>query len=152
MNRLFLFTLLALAWALAPSRATAAPPDAPILVRFERTACYGPCPVDVLTIFQDGQMRYQGQENGPRSGTYTGRLSASEQRALRQAFDSTQFFGLATTYSAQAIDLPTYYLTYATGGRQHRVADHDGAPAKLKALEARLVQLIAAPRRWKPAK
>jgi hypothetical protein len=152
MSRLSIFMLLALAWALAPSQAAAAPPDAAILVRFERTACYGPCPVDVLTIFQDGRMRYEGQEHSPRTGTYTARLSASEQRALRQAFDSAQFFGLASTYTSEMLDLPTYYLTYATGGRQHRVADYDKAPAKLKALEARLAQLIEAPKRWKPAK
>lgn len=144
MTRCFFFMLLALSWALMPGLAAAA-----LLVRFERTACYGPCPVDVLLIFEDGRMRYQGQENGPRTGTYTARLSCSEQRALRQAFEAAQFFALAPSYTSAVLDLPTYYLTYATGGRQHRVADYDGAPAQLKALEARLVQLIEAPRRWR---
>lgn len=44
------------------------PPPAPLL-RYERTACMGPCPVDVLTIYADGRMRYEGGANAPRQST-----------------------------------------------------------------------------------
>jgi hypothetical protein len=147
-----LILLLALAWASPIGVGAARPTPQPgpdVLIRFERTACYGPCPVDVLTIFQNGRMCYRGQENSPRTGTYTGRLTAAERRELVEAFADAHFFELAPTYSSAALDLPTYYLTYATAGQQHRVTDYDGAPARLKALEARLAQLIEAPKRWR---
>ena len=147
-----LLTLLLTAW---PGVARPAPPAAAhrrpapaLLLRFERTACYGPCPVDVLTIFADGRMRYQGQEHGPRTGTYAGRLRPAELLALRQAFAAARFFAFAPAYTSAALDLPTYYLRYATAGRQHQVQDYDGAPPALKALEARLIALIDAPNRW----
>jgi len=137
------------AWP-APTAAPRRP--APALLRFERTACYGPCPVDVLTIFADGRMRYQGQEHGPRTGAYAGRLRPAELLALRQAFAAARFFDLAPAYTSAALDLPTYYLRYATAGRQHQVQDYDGAPPALKALEARLVALIDASDRWQKSR
>ncbi len=124
-------------------------PEPAVLIRFERTACFGPCPVDVLTIFADGRMRYQGQEHGPRTGTYAGRLSPAERQALTQAFAAARFFEFAPAYVSDRTDLPTSYLSYASAGRQHRVQDYDGAPPTLKALEARLAALIDAPGRWR---
>lgn len=127
----------------------AAPVPSPVLVRFERTACYGPCPVDVLTVFADGRLRYEGRENAPRQGQFGGRLSAAEQAALVRAFEEAKFFEFATSYKSRATDLPTYYLTFSQAGRTHKVADYDGAPAALNALEDKLQALIDAPR-WQP--
>jgi hypothetical protein len=116
------------------------------LIRFERTACMGPCPVDVLTVFTDGRLRYEGEQHGPRTGIYTGQLSAEEQAALLREFEAARFFDFAPAYKSRATDLPTYYLTFSAGGRSHRVEDYDHAPATLKALEASLEKLIAADR------
>lgn len=134
-----------------PSPGPAAPPTPPAaaeLIRFERTACYGPCPVDVLTIFADGRMRYDGRQNAPRAGLFAGQLAARERTALTKQFEAAQFFSFAPAYTSRATDLPTYYLTYSAGGRSLRVKDYDQAPARLKSLEASLEKLIEAPR-WR---
>jgi hypothetical protein len=131
----------------AASQLAKLPPG--VLVRFERTACFGFCPVDVLTVFRNGRMCYLGQANAPRTGTYTSRLSRVERKALQQAFAEARFFDLAPAYTSNATDLPTYYLTYVDAGRQHQVEDYDQAPPQLKALETRLAQLIEAPRAWR---
>lgn len=130
---------------------TAVPTGLPELIRFERTACMGPCPVDILTIYTNGQMRYEGRAHGPRTGIYTGSLSAQERAALVNQFEAARFFDFAAEYSSPASDLPTYYLTYARAGRSHRVTDYAGAPPRLKTLEAALEKLVAA-RRWRQAK
>ena len=117
------------------------------LIRFERTACMGPCPVDVLTIYADGQMRYEGRKEPPRLGAYAGHLSAPERTALIKEFEDAHFFDFAAAYTSQALDLPTYYLTFTLAGRSHRVQDYDRAPASLKHLEDILVKLIDA-KRW----
>lgn len=134
----------------AGSRTSAAAPSAAAeLLRFERTACYGPCPVDVLVVLADGRLRYEGREHAPRRGRFGGQLTGPEQAALVQAFEEARFFEFAAAYKSRATDLPTYYLTFSRGGRSHKVADYDGAPAALKALEDRLEALIDAPR-WQP--
>lgn len=119
------------------------------LIRFERTACYGPCPVDVLSIETNGSMRYIGREHGPRTGLFRGQLTPAERTALVRAFEAARFFEFAPSYTSRATDLPTYYLTFSQGGRTHKVTDYDGGPAALKALEKRLESLIDAPR-WRP--
>ncbi|WP_375419030.1 DUF6438 domain-containing protein [uncultured Hymenobacter sp.] len=151
----FLALALGLSSALAacrrptPPSASKAPAPPPVLVRFERTACYGPCPVDVLTVFADGRLRYEGRENAPRQGQFGGQLSPSEQAALVRAFEEARFFDFATSYKSRATDLPTYYLTFSQAGRTHKVTDYDGAPAALNALEDQLESIIDAPR-WQP--
>lgn len=136
----------------APAAAGPALPDsapAPELIRYERTACFGPCPVDVLRVFADGRLRYEGGAHAPRTGPYTGQLSAAERTALVQQFEAAQFFNLAPAYVSRATDLPTYYLTYSAGGRSRRVKDYGAAPVRLKNLEAQLEKLIDADR-WRP--
>ena len=150
-RRLFLLPLLGALAGVLPTGCAATQPQQPpsaVLVRFERTVCFGPCPADVLTIFQNGQMQYEGHQNAPRTGVYTSRLSARERQALTQAFDEARFFALAPAYKSGAPDLPTYYLCYAAGGRQHQVVDQVNAPARLKKLEAHLKQLIDDSPRW----
>lgn len=149
-----LFGSLLAGWPAAGGAAGASslptPPPAPQeLIRFERTACYGPCPVDVLTVFADGRLRYEGRANAPRTGLFTGQLSGRECTALVKQFEAAHFFDFAPVYTSRATDLPTYYLSYSAGGRSLRVKDYDGAPASLKSLEARLAKLIDA-RRWHP--
>lgn len=131
-----------------PPAAANGPAAAPVaeLLRFERTACYGPCPVDVLTVRNDGRLHYEGREHAPRQGRYTGQLTPAEQAALVRAFEEARFFDFAPAYKSQATDLPTYYLTFSQAGRTHKVMDYDGAPAALKALEDKLEALIDAPR------
>lgn len=120
------------------------------LIRFERTACMGPCPVDVLTVYANGRMRYEGGQHAPRTGTHTGKLTTRERTVLLKQFETARFFDFARAYTSRATDLPTYYLTFATGGRSHRVEDYNGGPASLKKLEATLEKLIDA-NRWKQA-
>lgn len=133
--------------ATAPAGAAAAVE----LIRFERTACMGSCPVDVLTIYTDGLMRYEGRQDSPRLGRYSGRLTADERAALVQAFETAHFFDFAPAYSSRMTDLPTYFLTYASAGRSYKVQDYDGAPASLKHLEASLEKLIDT-KRWRRLK
>lgn len=140
--------------AAVPGCRTKAPAAAPAadtaaeLIRFERTACMGPCPVDVLVLYADGRMRYDGREKSPRTGIYTGQLSEAERQALVQEFEAARFFEFAPVYTSQLSDRPTYYLTFTSAGRRHRVKDYDNAPAQLHALEDSLIQLIKAPR-WR---
>ena len=122
---------------------------APLLIELERTACMGPCPVDVLTVYADGRLRYQGQANAPRQGSYAGQLTGREQAELVQAFDEARFFNFAPAYVADVSDLPTYFLTYVRDGQRLKITDYAGAPPALKALEARLTRLIDA-NRWRP--
>lgn len=140
---------LTLGGALACRPATMGQPSSSELIRFERTACMGPCPVDILTIFGDGRMRYEGRQHGPRTGLFTARLTPDERTALIGQFEAARFFDFAATYSSRATDLPTYYLTFTSAGRSHRVKDYDLAPAALKRLESRLEELITA-ERWQP--
>lgn len=122
---------------------------APLLIEFQRTACFGPCPVDVLTVYANGRLRYEGQAHTSRQGSYTSQLTQAELQSLLQTFEAASFFDFATSYKTNRKDLPTYYLTLAVAGRRHKVADYGSRPPALKALEDKLADLIETTN-WQP--
>jgi len=107
-----------------------------------KTSCMGPCPVFDLSINADASIVINAQQNLDLEGTYRSKLSESDFTTLIDAFEKSNFFAFEKSYTSMMTDLPTTTLTYRKGDKEHTVVDYDNAPEQLKALEARVFNLI----------
>lgn len=108
----------------------------PVLL-FEKTPCFGPCPVYKATIYADGRVQYQGEQNVPLVGKHTLRLPADTVTYIRREAERMNFGSLRGSYSQNATDLPSTYLTVRQpDGSLKEVRVEGGAPAELEKLLA----------------
>jgi hypothetical protein len=134
------------AW-LAPSFAAAQAVHEDFVIKLERTACYGRCPVYSVTIDANGNVTYDGMQFVPVVGRQTDRIPVSRVAALVEAVDRMRFFELDDKYSQLITDLPTTFVTVTHHGRFKRIDDYFGAPTSLKDLE-RQIDDTAHTARW----
>jgi hypothetical protein len=132
---------------LATSRAApqAIPED--FVIKLERTACYGRCPVYVVSIDARGNVTYEGTRFVKVAGRQTDRVPASRVAALVETVDRIRFFDLDDKYRQLITDLPTTFVTVTRDGRTKRIEDYFGAPKSLKDLE-RQIDDAAQTARW----
>lgn len=123
----------------------AIPPD--LIIKLERTACFGQCPVYVVSIDAAGNVTFDGTEFVGSKGRQTDRIPASRVAALLATAKRAGFFELRDSYRAPISDLPTTFVTITANGATKRVEDYFGAPQSLKQLE-REIDEAAGTRRW----
>jgi hypothetical protein len=140
-----LFALIGMAWL--TSRAAAQPIPEDFVIKLERTACFGACPVYSVTIDARGNVAYDGTRFVRVVGRQTDRIAASRVAALVATVDRIGFFELDAKYRQLITDLPTTFVTVTRGGRSKLIEDYFGAPQPLKDLE-RQIDEAAQTARW----
>jgi hypothetical protein len=140
--------------AAARAQATAVQDD--VVIKLERTACFGECPVYTVTIDARGNVEYNGTRFVRVEGRQTDRIPLSRVVAILETADRIGFFGLRDQYrfiqnpngtSTVVTDLPSAFVTITRGGRSKRVEDYFGAPEGLTQLE-REIDEAARTKRW----
>lgn len=116
--------------------------DDNLLVKMEKTSCYGQCPVYTVRIDRNGNGIFTGEENTEPLGTYKFRLSEEEMEELKSFFDKAGFRDMKDRYYENLTDLPTTWLTYREGGSEKKVMDYYGAPEELKILEKQVEAMV----------
>ena len=140
----------------APPRAGAdASPDGAV-IRLERTACLGTCPVYTVEVHGDGEVIYEGTAFVGVKGRETKRISAKDARALFTLAEDGAFFQMADRYELFITDNPSAVVTVTMGGRTKAVVDYPpchrwsgpggaragpNSPAALCAIETRLDEM-----------
>jgi hypothetical protein len=132
---------------LATSRAAPQVIPEDFVIKLERTACYGRCPVYVVSIDAKGNVTYDGTRFVKVAGRQTDRVPASRVAALVETVDRIRFFDLDDKYRQLITDLPTTFVTVTRDGRTKRIEDYFGAPKSLKDLE-RQIDDAAQTARW----
>jgi hypothetical protein len=117
------------------------------LVKLERTACLGECPVYTVSIDAIGEVTYNGTKFVRVEGRQTDRISGARVQALLETAERIGFFDLNDQYRMNVTDLPTTFVTITRGGRSKRIEDYVGAPPGLKELE-RQIDETARTKRW----
>ncbi len=147
-----------LAVALPGSSARGLSQDAPddVVIKLERTSCFGSCPVYTVSLDARGGVTWLGEKFVRVEGQRTDRVQPSRIAALLTTADRIGFFNLSDRYrtirnpdgsETMVTDLPTTFVTITRGGRTKRVEDYIGAPAGLKDLE-RQIDETARTKRW----
>ena len=84
-------------------------------------------------------------------GVHRARIDRAALDALIARFREARFFGLRREYTANITDIPSFELTFTTGGRSHTVSDYGGIeasmPPAVRALED-AVDEAAGTARW----
>ncbi|TYZ06015.1 hypothetical protein FY528_19830 [Hymenobacter lutimineralis] len=123
--------------AVVTAQLTAVQQTAEPVLLFEKTPCFGPCPVYKATIYADGRVQYEGEQNVPLIGKHALRLPADTVTYIRRQAESMGFGSLRSAYSQNVTDLPSTYLTLRQpDGSLKEVRVEGGAPAELEKLLA----------------
>ncbi len=111
-------------------------------VRFERTACFGTCPVYEVIIRGDGSLVYVGKEFAQPKGTYKAQLSPEDLRSLHERIAISGFFEMENEYDGPISDLPSAITeVFINDKRKKKILNRWEGPEDLTRLETYIDQL-----------
>ncbi len=113
-----------------------------VYVRFERTECFGTCPVYELVIRGNRELEYTGKSFAKPKGSFTATISEEDWDKLRNKIIEVEFFNFEDEYDAPISDVPTTITeVFISDKRNKTVINRWDAPEKLVALETFIDQL-----------
>ena len=117
------FSLTLIIGLLLANIAAARAADAPITqIQLQHTQCFGPCPIDELTLNADGAAQFAGDGNSARTGFFRGQIAPAAFAQLAQVFRDQNFFELrAEIGDALTADAPDAIVSATRGGVSYRV-------------------------------
>lgn len=111
-------------------------------VRFERTACFGTCPVYEVVIRGDGSLVYTGKEFAQPKGTYEAQLTPEDLRSLHERIAISGFFEMEAEYDGPISDLPSAITeVFISDKRKKKILNRWEGPEDLTRLEAYIDKL-----------
>ena len=126
-------------------------------ITMERGPCYGTCPVYVVRVRGDGEVRFRGAANLARVGEAVARIPRARVDSLFRYVDSIAFGRLDASYTygtngcgAYVADLPTVVVAVVRSGETKRVTHDYGCEAAPRALRElhRHIDQTAATQQW----
>lgn len=100
---------------------------------FQRTPCYGTCPIYTATIFRNGRVSYNGERFVPFMGQHELTLAPATVTAMLAEARRINFNQFAPSYTANVSDLASTIITvYQPGQQRHRVLAEASIPASLQ--------------------
>ena len=122
-----------------------------LVIKFQRSGCYGNCPQYQLAIYGDGRVEYQGIKDVKLVGSGKGTIEAADVRSILTAFAKANFFTVGDNVSEEkcncgyCTDLPTVVTEITIGGTKHTVEHYLGcgcATKELRELESVIDRLV----------
>lgn len=108
--------------------------DENLLVRLQRTACFGKCPVFTVEIFRDGKVTYSGVAHVKKRGQYEAVVELDVIKKIQKRAKEINFFKMSDKYpkgDIEITDIPTTITYIRQGERGKLVADNFDAPKEL---------------------
>ena len=123
------FFLLAICLFATSARAA----DEPIMqIRLQQTWCYGPCPIDEITLNSNGDATFSGVANSARDGFYRGQIASDKFAALARFLQNQNFFELRSQIGRGNIDASDTIVSVARGYNDDAVVFRVGGNEKLR--------------------
>ena len=107
-----------------------------LIISFQRTPCYGTCPIYKMEILSDGSAFYHGERFVDRIGDYEFTVSQETINYILKKAVEIGFFELEDIYTANITDLPKTITFIKNGKDEKRVIDYYDAPKGLKEFES----------------
>ena len=147
---LLLTTLLAGCISITKNEGANKPPPSDtseeIVIKLDRTACFGNCPVYALTIFGNGTVVYVGQDFVQTKGSKETSISTDTVKQLVSEIDKAGYFSLNDSYTKFGVsDMPTVNTSIRMGGKTKTIIHYLGdrtAPKQLTDLENKIDELV----------
>jgi len=112
-----------------------------VLVRLERTACFGRCPIYRVTVMSDGAVSFVGERFVVAEGEQKATLDAEALKKLVTRLEASPFASWNDFVDRSMTDMPSVVLTFK-GKTVHHYLGDERAPAELKQLEDDVDALI----------
>lgn len=111
---------------------------------FQKTPCFGKCPVYEVKFFSDGRVTWLGRMNVERTGEYEARVDQSVLKSIKSKAEEIDFFALRNEYPVESkvADLPTTITYLRIGDMEKQVKNTYEAPENLLTFEKFLEDLI----------
>lgn len=114
-------------------------------IAFERSACFGRCPVYTVLIKADGSLSYVGRANTKRQGVHAGTIYPSGFAYLAQLANDLGIEALKDRYAAGVTDNPTSYIALTRGGKKKLIMHYApslSGPPRLFAFENEIERVL----------
>ncbi|MBO6515689.1 MAG: hypothetical protein JJ975_03970 [Bacteroidia bacterium] len=122
-----------------------APRDASIV--YQRTACFGTCPIYSLTITGQGEATFEGKRFTEKIGAFTKQLSKDETKSLFRTLNAQDWASLDSIYPSQISDLPSTVFAFRYKKTNKEVVVTGEHPASLDVV-SKLLSEIAESDGW----
>lgn len=88
---------------------------------FEKTACFGSCPIYTLTFYTNGIVEMNGKRFVDKLGIHELALTKSEYKSVVESLEDLDFCNLQSVYGEGVADLPSTVITYHCHGESKTV-------------------------------
>ncbi len=103
-----------------------------LIISFEKTPCFGRCPVYKIKVFESGFAIYEGLNFAERLGIFSATLSKDKIEKVYELARKTDFFELDSLYNDPYVsDLPSTIIMLSQNGVKKRIVSRINAPEKL---------------------
>lgn len=122
-------------------------PDS-LVVRLQRTACFGRCPIYTLSFYKDGTAIFKGEKWVEKEGLYKGRVTESNLNNIISKAKEIGFYEMDNQYDSEYVtDLPSTITTLKGESGFKVVANRYEGPELLYELE-KLIDEVADSIEW----
>lgn len=141
--KLFIYTFIAILFAPCNAskkiNSTSSSDYSTLEIVYQRTVCFGRCPVYTLTI--NGATKtatFKGEKDTEKIGNFVKKLNDEDLKSFVEAFEGANFNDLKDEYLGMITDFPIKYITYTNKGKTKKIKERSGAPKELTDLEKML--------------
>jgi len=125
-------------------------PKDSLVVAFERTPCFGRCPVFKIKVYESGFATYEGLNFAEKIGLYSYKFSQSDLDNIYQMAEDVGYFDFEPEYIDLLVsDLPSVISKISLKDKSHRVRAQMGTPESLNKFHQNLGILLNE-KDWKP--
>ena len=111
-------------------------------ITMERTPCFGKCPSHKITIFNTGNVIYEGYRFSFKEGTHSAKLDEGQLTILKNKIKEIDFFNLQDKYDSKMTDIPSCILEVEMDGKKKKILDRSEAPKKLRDFEKLIEKMV----------
>jgi Domain of unknown function (DUF6438) len=106
-----------------------------LFLTMERTPCFGKCPSYKLSIFNTGNVVYEGFTFAKKEGKHTKTLSKKQLTEIQDQIEAINLFEMNDKYASKITDIPSTILYVVYNGKKKKILDRVGGPDELKRFE-----------------
>ena len=119
-------------------------PEAYQVAGYQKTACFGKCPVYQVKFYSDGKVTWYGQMNVERKGWYETKVDKTVLTDIRDKAHAAKYWDFSGEYPTgqKVADLPSTVTFIRAGDTQKTVVNTHQAPPELEAFEEYLEGII----------
>lgn len=83
---------------------------------FEKTACFGNCPIYVMQFYSNGIVKLDGKQFMDKLGLFELKIDKKEVQTIKDELEAMDFCQLESLYGSNAMDFPSTFLRYSCDG------------------------------------